>query len=230
VRRAQGITVPSEALRAEAQQRFGAELSIVVVPNFVDPERFRPSARREPPCRSLRVVHASNFRVVKRVEDVVAVFARVAARRDARLCLIGDGPRRAAIFAEIDRLGLAARVDAYPMVPNLESFLGDAHVFLMPSERESFGLAALEALACGVPVVASRVGGLPEVVAHGETGWLEPVGAVDAMAERVLSMASDPEAWERMSRAARHRAVTQFSPESAFEAYVAVYRAALEKK
>jgi N-acetyl-alpha-D-glucosaminyl L-malate synthase BshA len=226
VRNASAVTVPSLALRVEAEARFGTTQPITVIPNFVDSARFRPSADRSAPSGSALLVHASNFRAVKRVEDVVAVFQGVATRANARLLLLGDGPRRGAALAELDRLGLGDRVEAHRAVPDVESWLGRAHVALLPSEQESFGLAALEALACGVPVVGSRVGGLPEVVAHGETGWLEPVGSVQAMAERVLSLVGDAAEWQRMSTAARHRAITCFPPAVAFEAYEAVYRAA----
>jgi N-acetyl-alpha-D-glucosaminyl L-malate synthase BshA len=206
------VTVPSRWL-AEATRRMldlPATFPIDVVPNFVDVDRFRPRARTgaTPADRPPVLVHVSNFRPLKRVGDVVAVFARVRAAGPARLRLVGDGPDRAAAVAELARLGLAA----------------DAEVFLLPSESESFGLAALEALACGVPVVASDVGGLPEVIADGEVGFLHRVGDVAGMAASARRLLGDPLLRGRMAAAARARAEALFRPEPAIDGYLRVYR------
>jgi N-acetyl-alpha-D-glucosaminyl L-malate synthase BshA len=222
------VTVPSRWL-AEATRRMldlPATFPIDVVPNFVDVDRFRPRARTgaTPADRPPVLVHVSNFRPLKRVGDVVAVFARVRAAGPARLRLVGDGPDRAAAVAELARLGLAADVDLLGEQVDLPSALADAEVFLLPSESESFGLAALEALACGVPVVASDVGGLPEVIADGEVGFLHRVGDVAGMAASARRLLGDPLLRGRMAAAARARAEALFRPEPAIDGYLRVYR------
>jgi N-acetyl-alpha-D-glucosaminyl L-malate synthase BshA len=161
------------------------------------------------------------------VGDVVAIFAEVRAAGPARLRLVGDGPERAGALAELDRLGLGADVEALGEPPDLAAVLADADLFLLPSETESFGLAALEALACGVPVIASDVGGLPEVVSDGEVGFLCPVGDVAAMSARARRLLDDPALRAEMAAAARLRAETLFRPEPAIDGYLRVYRRAV---
>ena len=240
------ITVPSASLREASYARLDLprERPIEVIPNFVDTDRFAPPARRDPSLlRSLfhrsgavgdelthaaRVlVHVSNFRPVKRVLDVVEVFARVAAQTCAVLILVGDGPDRAAAEARVRGLGLAHRVTFVGKQDTFVPWLQQADVFLLPSETESFGLAALEALACGVPVVASDVGGLPELVPDGEVGFLRPVGDVEGMAACALRLLDDDALHERMRRAARARAEAHFRMEPTVARYEASYRRAL---
>jgi N-acetyl-alpha-D-glucosaminyl L-malate synthase BshA len=222
------VTAPSRWL-AEATRRhlaLPAGFAIDVVPNFVDADRFAPTpaAPGGPPV----LVHVSNFRALKRVEDVVRVFAAVRARRPARLRLVGDGPSRAGVAALADALGVGADVELVgERAADLPALLAGAAAFLLPSESESFGLAALEALACGVPVVASDVGGLPEVVADGEVGFLHPVGDVAAMAASVGRLLDEPALRARLGGAARARAETLFRVEPAVDRYEAIYRRAL---
>ncbi|MEZ4441122.1 MAG: N-acetyl-alpha-D-glucosaminyl L-malate synthase BshA [Polyangiaceae bacterium] len=221
---ADAVTTPSAHLRDLAERHLVSR-AIEVVPNFVDGERFRPGPSRRPPSMTEPVlVHASSFRSVKRVGDVVKVFARVASSTSARLMLLGDGPERDAALQELMRLGLRARVDAPGAQQRVEQWLRRAHVALLPSERESFGLAALEALAAGIPVVGTEVGGLPEVVVSDTMGYLGAVGDVDAMAEVTLEILRDDDRWRAMAEAARAHAVGQFSPEAAVGAYEALYR------
>ena len=231
------VTVPSVWLR-EATHRYldvPSTVAIEVIPNFVDSERFSPAPPgATPPGASTsgarqrpRLVHVSNFRAVKRPEDVVQVFARVRAVRPATLLMIGDGPERAATQALAQTLGLAADVHFLGERIDLTEALRGSDVFLLPSETESFGLAALEAMACGVPVVASAVGGLAEVITHGETGFLAPLGDVDGMAARVALLLDDPALHARMSHAARQRAATVFQVAPAVDRYAAVYRRVL---
>lgn len=226
--RATRVTSPSGYLRDLATRELVPEVDITTIANFVDPERFRPhAARRAPSEDGATFVHASNFREVKRVGDVIAIFARVAEHSRARLLLIGDGPERPAALAGLAALGLADRVEAPGARSDVERYLQRAHVALLPSERESFGLAALEALASAVPVIGSAVGGLPEVVEHGRTGFLAEVGDVDAMAAAARALITDDARWHAMALAARAHAVARFSPASALDAYLALYRSAI---
>jgi len=219
------VTVPSVWL-AEATRRnldLPDDFPIDVVPNFVDTDRFTPAPPATPPF----LIHVSNFRPLKRAGGVVRVFARVRAGRPARLRLVGDGPERAAAFALAHQLGVAGDVELAGEHGELPALLAGAAAFLLPSETESFGLAALEALAAGIPVVASRVGGLPEVVRDGEDGFLHAVGDVEAMAASAARLVDDAALRARLGAAARARAVAHFRPGPAVDRYEAVYRRVL---
>jgi len=226
------VTTPSAWLREETYQQLDVPrtVGIEVIPNFVDTVRFSPAGReRAPrsPGHPFVLVHVSNFRPLKRVEDVVRIFAE--ARRSLpgaalRLRLVGDGPERPRIQALVGELELDAQVQFLGEQVDLPAVLRDSDVFLLPSETESFGLAALEAMACGVPVVASRVAGIPEVVADGETGLLAPVGDVAAMGAHVARLASDATTHTRFARAARARVEAHFQPEPIVSRYEALYR------
>jgi len=221
------VTTPSAWLAAATHEKLDVppDFAIDVVPNFVDTDRFSPGAAVSTTTPTL--VHVSNFRPLKRVDDVVRIFARVRAARPVRLRMVGDGPERPRIEAQIAALGLAADVEFLGERIDLPTVLRGAALFLLPSETESFGLAALEAMACGLPVVASAVGGLPEVILDGETGFLRPVGDVDAMAACATRLIDDEPLRRRMAGAARHRAGTQFRVEPAVDRYLAVYRRVL---
>jgi N-acetyl-alpha-D-glucosaminyl L-malate synthase BshA len=218
------VTTPSAWLAAATHEKLDVpdDFAIDVVPNFVDTERFAPTTATARPAPTL--VHVSNFRPLKRVADVVEIFAQVRAARPARLRLVGDGPERPRALARIAALGLDADVELLGERIDLPAVLRDAALFLLPSQTESFGLAALEAMACGLPVIASAVGGLPEVVADGETGYLRPVGDVVAMAACAGRLLDDEPLRRRMATAARRRAETQFRVEPAVDRYLSVYR------
>jgi len=145
----------------------------------------------------------------------------------AELVLIGDGPERGAAEARVRALGLSDAVRFTGRQERFAHILRGAAAFLLPSESESFGVAALEAMSCGVPVVASRVGGLPELVEHAISGYLEPVGAIDAFAAAILKLITSPETWTRYSQAARARAVSRFSQSDLIDRYEALYREVL---
>jgi len=209
-----GVTAVSEWLRTETAKNFGTEKPIEVIPNFVDPNRFR----RDPSACSLfgisnekMLCHVSNFRPVKRVMDVLAIFQRVARVVPSRLVMIGDGPDRSRAESFVREHHLRDKVFFLGNVPNLEEIVGASDLFLLPSEAESFGMAALEAMASEVPVIATSAGGLPEVIDDGETGYLLPVGDVDAMSARAIEILSDPQRQRRMGRAARDIAETKFN-------------------
>jgi len=224
------VTTPSAWLARATHETLGvpASVAIEVVPNFVDAARFRPASETPRPLPPAPVVvHVSNFRPVKRVPDVLEIFARLRAERPARLRLVGDGPDRAAVAALAARLGVAADVEFLGERVDLPGVLREADLFLLPSETESFGLAALEAMASGVPVVASAVGGLPEVIPDGEVGFLCPLGDVEAMAAAARRLFDDPTLHARLSAAARRLAETRYRVEPAVDRYISIYRRAI---
>ncbi|HSP79145.1 MAG TPA: N-acetyl-alpha-D-glucosaminyl L-malate synthase BshA [Myxococcaceae bacterium] len=236
--RSHAVTTPSESLRHTTRQRLDIpeDCPIEVIPNFVDTERYAPLRDRArlreffPDLGETEPVllHASNFRPVKRIGDVLAIFAEVNSQRPCRLLMIGDGPERSPAERQVRELGLASRVAFLGKQDSFVELLASADVFLLPSEQESFGLAALEALSCGVPVVASDVGGVPELVDSGETGYLAPVGDVRAMADQVLSLVSEPARWRAFSQRARQTVLERFQLGPAVERYEALYRRVLE--
>lgn len=237
------VTTPSAWLREAALQ--GLELPggtrIEVVPNFVDLQAFHPGSghpalealfpdeRWDGPVRPGVLLHASNFRKLKRVGDAVTALAEVVRSRPAVLVLVGDGPERAGVEALAASLGLARRIAFLGEQPDLGPIFSQADLFLLPSEQESFGLAALEALASAVPVVASRVGGLPEVVRDGLTGRLVPPHDPGAIAAAVLELLGDEPRRAAMGRAAREDAATRFRPEPVVDRFEAIYREVVER-
>jgi N-acetyl-alpha-D-glucosaminyl L-malate synthase BshA len=234
IQRSDAVTTPSRFLRRATWEGLGIPESfpIEVIFNFVDTERYAP-ARDRGSLRQLFpdmeegepvLLHVSNFRPVKRIGDVVATFAEVHRQRPSRLILIGDGPERSAAERRVHELGLGERVAFLGKQESFVELLAAADVFLLPSEQESFGLAALEALSCGVPVVASDIGGLPELVDPGETGYLARVGDVAAMAGHVLELVREPAHWRAFSRRARERVLERFRLEPAIDRYEALYR------
>jgi N-acetyl-alpha-D-glucosaminyl L-malate synthase BshA len=212
-----GVTAISSYLRDQTRENLGITRDIEVIRNFVNCDFYQRDAalvaqqrpRFAKPGERL-LVHLSNFRPVKRVLDVIEVFSRVNRALPARLLLIGDGPDRSAAEFLTMRLGLADRVDFVGKQENVNELLALSDLMLMPSQLESFGLAALEAMACCVPAVATRVGGVPELIDSGKNGLLYEVGDVDGMAAGAISILSDPAVLERFSKAARRTAQDQF--------------------
>ena len=238
-----GITVPSQFLRREAHRLLGlpGDPPIEVIPNFVDTDHFAPADRRdrtrlhelfaavagEAAERDGPILfHVSNFRVVKRVADLFEVLVRVRRHIPARLVLIGDGPERTHAAQRVHDLGLTQSVCFLGKRPDFVEYLKHADAFLLPSESESFGVAALEALSAGVPVFAYRVGGLPEVVTDGAGRLVEPFD-VDALAYAVLDVVTDAERRKTFGAAARTCALAHFRREPALDQYEAYYRRVL---
>ncbi len=226
-----GVTAVSEWLKDETRVHFATDKAIEVIPNFVDPARFKRDS--EAFCNMFGapgdklLVHVSNFRPVKRVMDVVEVFARVAREVPSRLIMVGDGPDRSRAEAWTREHNLRDRVFFLGNVPNLEEVLGACDLFLLPSETESFGMAALEAMASEAPVIATRSGGLPEVVTHGETGYLLPVGDVEAMATHAIEILRDDALRARMGKRARELAIERFDELKIVPHYRALYESVI---
>jgi N-acetyl-alpha-D-glucosaminyl L-malate synthase BshA len=230
IEQSDAVTVPSHDLRRATYDLLGVSPStaIEVIPNFVDTDAYVPTTRSASSAgRTRLLLHNSNFRPIKRVDDVIRVFAATRERIPCQLVLIGDGPERSRVERLVHELDLAHDVRFLGKQLHFEKVLQEADVFLLPSETESFGLAALEALSCGVPVVASRVGGLPEVITDGENGYLLPLGDVAAMADATARILADDELHARMSRAARAAAVGRFQREPMVGRYEDYYRRVL---
>ena len=234
IERSDRISAVSEYLRDETLRAFGCTgCAVQVIPNFVDPaiydrDRHPPVLREEIAAGRQILMHVSNFRPVKRVADIVRIFARVRAERAAALVMVGDGPDRVLAEEEARRLGVAPDVHFLGKIDDVAPLLAGADLFLLPSASESFGLSALEALASGVPVVASDTGGLREVVRDGVTGALRPVGDVEAMAAAALHILSDRARWQDMSSAAAADARHRFSRDAIVAQYEALDRDAIE--
>ena len=227
------ISAVSRYLREETLQTFGCtSCQVEVIPNFIDPAVYDRSLYAAPvlpgvPAGHRVLMHISNFRAVKRVRDVVRVFARVCREVPSALVMVGDGPDRVAAQEEARRLEVDGSVHFLGKLERVAPLLAGADLFLLPSQSESFGLSALEALACGVPVVASRTGGLPDVVREGETGALRPVGDVAAMADAAVAILRDGTTWRRMSAAAAADARARFSLERILAQYEQLYADAI---
>jgi L-malate glycosyltransferase len=221
-----GVTAVSHWLKEETATHFGTIKAIDVIPNFVDPSRFKRDSKI---CNIFGaqgdklVCHVSNFRPVKRIMDVVMTFERIARKVPSRLIMIGDGPDRSRAEAYIRERDLRDRVFFLGNVPNLEEVLGGCDLFLLPSETESFGMAALEAMASEMPVIATCTGGLPEVVVDGETGFLLPVGDVEGMAARGIQILSDDGLQKRLGRQGRELAVGRFDENEIVPRYRELY-------
>lgn len=207
IEQSDGITAISENLRRQTVEEFGVANEIRVIHNFVNCELYRPAQVRP---REKRLIHLSNFRPVKRPLDCIRILAEVVKSTPATLWMVGDGPERGPAEMLARKLGVADRVEFLGKRDHVENWIPQAHVLLLPSEMESFGLAALEAMACGVPPVATECGGVPELVTSGVDGFLEPVGDVAAQAARVVALLTDEALYDRVSKAARRTAETRF--------------------
>jgi N-acetyl-alpha-D-glucosaminyl L-malate synthase BshA len=231
IQQSDGVTAVSQSLRTSTYEELGVSREITVIPNFLDcavhRRRPRPELRRRftgGNDETKIVAHVSNFRPVKRIDAVMAIFDRIRREVPAHLLLVGDGPELAVAYRTARELGITPIVHAVGAQEEVVPLLSVSDVFLLPSAQESFGLAALEAMACEVPVVASSVGGLPEVIEDRVSGFLHPPDAVDDMAASAIALLTDSALHERMSHAACRRVRQQFCVERVVPMYEAFYR------
>jgi N-acetyl-alpha-D-glucosaminyl L-malate synthase BshA len=225
-----GVTAVSESLKADTYRALPVKSAIRVIPNFLECRAYRrrplPELRERmcPPDRYDRLIaHTSNFRPVKRIEAIVEVFRRIREKVRARLLLIGEGPELDVARRLIHEAGLAPHVETLGQLDQVVPLLSVSDLFLLPSAQESFGLAALEAMACEVPVVASRVGGLPEVIEHGVSGFLQPLDDLDAMADDAIALLTDPDLHRRVATAGMLRVRERFCTDLVVPQYVDYY-------
>jgi N-acetyl-alpha-D-glucosaminyl L-malate synthase BshA len=225
-----GVTSISSYLRDRTRDAFAITSEIEVIRNFVncdvyfrDPELVASMRPRFAEPNERLLVHLSNFRPVKRIQDVVKVFARVAKAMPARLMLIGDGPDRSVAEYLAREHDVQDRVHFIGKQDNVNELLPLADLMLMPSEMESFGLGALEAMACGVPPITTRVGGLPELVTDGVDGFLEPVGDIAAQSRRAIELLTNEPLHRKMAEAARRTAVERFASSTIIPQYEKYY-------
>lgn len=233
IEKSDAVTAVSDYLRDETYRAFGCVgCSVSVIHNFIDPQLFDRSRHVFPiPSEVVGdrkvIMHISNFRPVKRVRDIVRVFAKINEQVPSRLVMVGDGPERVEAEDEARALGVSEWVLFLGKIDAIAPLLAGAHLFLLTSDKESFGLSALEALASGVPVIGAQAGGLPEVVTHGVTGYLYPVGDINAMAKSGVELLSDERKWQVMSDAAAADARKRFSQEAVVRQYEALYEQAV---
>ena len=233
IEQSNGVTSISDYLRDETSRVFGIQNHIRVIKNFVNcslyhPDNEKKGASEYAPNGEKLLIHLSNFRPVKRVADCVRILAEVRKSVPARLLMVGDGPDRGAAEYLARTLNVADHVLFLGKQNHVERLIPLAHVLLMPSELESFGLVALEAMACGVVPVATRVGGVPELVTDSEDGFLEAVGDIDAQATRVVALLSNDDLHYRMAKAGRWNATERFCTDHIIPQYERYYQEVLD--
>ena len=228
------ITSVSKYLADKTIQNFNITKNIEIIPNFVDNQRYK---RIENPhvCCNLAsktekiLIHISNFRAVKRVPDTIRILKKVRETHKAKLILVGDGPDRNECEKLARELDVAEHVKFLGMQTSFVELLSIADVFLLPSQSESFGLAALEAMSCSLPVVGTNIGGIPELVAHSESGYLAELGDTDRMARYVIDLFDNPKKMATFAENARNRAVNLFEQSKIVDMYENVYNKSLEQ-
>lgn len=230
IEKADGVTAVSKFLADKTNTQYQIDKHIEVIPNFVDIEKFKRQDDEQTNCFKKNfapnnekiLIHISNFRALKRVQDVIKIYDEVRKKVDSKLILVGDGPDRSDCELLVRELELADHVRFMGKQDALVELLSISDIFIMPSQSESFGLSALEAMSCGVPVISSSVGGLPELNLHRETGFIAEIGDVERMAKYAVDLLSDPRRYEAMSKNARKRA-EDFSEDKVVPMYEEFY-------
>jgi N-acetyl-alpha-D-glucosaminyl L-malate synthase BshA len=237
IEKSDGVTSVSTFLKVKTESQYNIKKDIKVIPNFINLSIYYKIQNKETECLKKRyskngekiLVHTSNFRQLKRVDDVIRIFKKVHDKVPSKLLLIGDGPERSNCEYLAKDLGIHEDVVFFGNQESFVEILSIADLFLMPSQSESFGLSALEAMACAVPVISSNAGGLPELNLHGETGYIAEIGDVDKMADYALQLLEDPTRYRIFSENALERATTMFSSEKVIPEYEKYYEEVLKK-
>lgn len=225
IEQSDGVTAVSEFLKDLTIQEFSIEKDIKVIYNFVDPSRYRTDPHNEKV-----VTHVSNFRELKRIPDVIDTFCKISALVPAKLYLVGDGPERPLAEELVKKCDLLDKTTFFGNVRSVEDILAETDVFLLPSEKESFGLAALEAMASYVPVIATKVGGLPEVIDHEKNGFLCELGDTEKMAEYAVELLRDESYREEIGKKAREKVENCFTSEIVVPEYENYYKEVLNSE
>ncbi len=234
IEKSDGVTAVSRFLKEKTITNYEIEKDIQVIPNFVDTKLFKPETscdfRKTIASKGEKIlVHTSNFRQVKRVPDTIRIFEKVQKEIPSKLILVGDGPDRSECERLARQLNLGDSVKFLGKQEALVEILSSSDIFLIPSQSESFGLAALEAMACGLPVISSSVGGLPELVRHNESGFIAEIGDIDRMAKYTLELLSNEKKYKLFSESARQRAVDKFDKSIVVPLYEEYYEQILNK-
>jgi N-acetyl-alpha-D-glucosaminyl L-malate synthase BshA len=235
IEKSDAVTAVSADLIRQTKEVLQIERPIHKVYNFVDQRSYfkREATDVKDRCCSKDeklIVHISNYRPVKRVMDVAKVFQKVVQKVNAKMVFIGEGPDFPKICNWMNENGLKDKVICMGKQEDTSEILSQMDLMLLPSEKESFGLVALEAMSCGVPVISSDAGGLPEVIEHGQSGYTFPVGDIDSMAEAAISLLQDKEKYDRFSKAAINRSQTHFGADQIVKLYEDIYHQVLEQK
>jgi N-acetyl-alpha-D-glucosaminyl L-malate synthase BshA len=235
IEQSDGVTSISQDLKQHTLEVFGVSSEIRVIYNFINCDLYRPladhaGAAAYAPAGEKLLIHVSNFRPVKRVLDCIRILAEVRKHTPAHLLMVGDGPDRGPAEHLARELKIAQHVSFLGKQNHVERLIPLAHVLLMPSEMESFGLVALEGMACGVATVGTDVGGVPELIVNGENGFMEPVGDITAHAARVVDLLTDDALHGRITAAGRIRAQDQFSTEKIIPLYEQYYEDVLNRQ
>lgn len=235
IEQSDGVTAVSRHLREKTLTNYQINKDIEVIPNFVDTEKYRRIENSNlcehfAPRNENILIHVSNFRTVKRVQDVIRIFNLVRRKVPSKLLLVGDGPDRSACEQLARDLGIFDEVKFLGKQLEIVPLLSAARLFLMPSQSESFGLSALEAMACELPVISSSVGGLPELVVHGETGYIAEIGDIERMAKYAIELLTNQPRYRLFAAASRRRAVELFNAPIVVDMYERYYERVLEGK
>ncbi len=232
IHQSDGVTAVSEFLKQATYDNFEVDKDIEVIPNFIDIQRFHRHNKEHFKKMIARegekiLIHTSNFRKVKRIKDVIRAFYQVQNHLEAKLLMVGDGPERRNAEELVRALGITDKVNFLGSQQAVEEIYSVSDLFLLPSETESFGLAALEAMACEVPVVSSNAGGIPELVVDGKTGFTSPIGDYEKMGKDAIHLLEDPSRWKKYSLAAKEHAIN-FSKELVVPKYENYYQEILD--
>ena len=226
------VTSVSQAMASEAEDKYSLNKKVQVIYNFVN---IQPPAKTPEDLKDVFgandsniITHISNFRQVKRIEDVIRVFNKINKKVDSKLLLIGDGPEQRAAHKLAVKLNVSNKIHFLGLQSSIEKLLAISDLFLLPSEKENFSLSALEAMSCGVPVIATRVGGMAEMIDNGKDGYLFDVGDIDGMAEAGIKLLDDKDSYKKISAAAQKKAKEGFSPEIIVPQYEKLYESVIK--